>query len=762
MSGQVVYGKYRLIRSVASGGMAEVLLARSSSIGGFEKILAIKRMHPRLSTHQGFVSLFIQEAKLWVALNHPNIVQVFDFGKVDDNYYIAMEFVDGLDLAYLASQARRKKTPLDPAAAIYIMKKVFDGMAYAHNKRDRLGKPSGVIHRDISPHNILVSFEGQVKISDFGIAKAVEELQREANREIVGKVAYISPEQARGEIITTQADIWSGGVILYELLANARLFSRDNDQETLAALSSQAIESLLKFNPHLPLALDSLVQNILSRHVSDRAQSAREVAESLNDILGAYFPRMNEFRLSEIIAELIGNESPSMLRDLDGSQPPRFVYSGRPEGTPLMTNPQMGERNISTTDFKIERVDEPTFEDIERLKITFAESPNLWVLVDIADLYFKVQRPEKAFAGYELAAAKFMQRGLMVQAMTIYARLLKTLGPSPRLRAGVRRLPEFKGLDHASICELVMTAKPTQDFTEYLNLLETEDEDRPQQDEIIDTPILGALGPDQLEYVLGGLRLSHSPASNVIAQEGDPGHSFFWIGRGRVVISTKNFENKRVYLTSLSEGDCFGEHSFFSGLPRESHVETADESWVLEIAKPMIDQLIVQFPPVLETLRQFYKSRIAESLIARSELLGSMSIRHRRRLAEQFSFFDEAKDALIICEGDASDAFYAIKSGKVEVFSSRDGQYIVLATLGAGEVFGEIAALKGIARTASVRALERCEILKLEASDLRSFLEENPEIREKVETQIESRADETARLLTSELRAHLLAHEEAT
>jgi len=770
MSEPVLYGKYRLIRRIAVGGMAEVMLARSSSIGGFEKILAIKRMHPRMSSHQGFVSLFIEEAKMWVALNHPNIVQVFDFGRVDDNYYIAMEFVDGMDLATIASRARHRGFSLDAAACLYIMKCVFEGIAYAHNKRDRSGKPAGIIHRDISPHNILVSFEGQVKISDFGIAKAVDELERLEKGEVVGKVAYISPEQAQGQVITTQGDIWSGGVVLYELLSNKRLFSRDTDRETLQAVANYQVESLLKFNPQLPGALDTIVQHILSRKVDERATSAREIAEALNDILGAYFPRMNEFRLSEIIAEMFEGEPLNSISDLEGSQPPRFTISGHPDVTQLMNDREFEDGMLSETDRPNAITDDLPVtsrpdvgpatkvkvqieESIARLKVTFAESPSLWILVDIAGLYGQAQNARKAMAAYELAAAKFMQRGLTVQAITIYSKLLDTVGATPRIAEGIRRLPTLKGLSHDDLCVALLTSENPEDFEEFFNLLKTEEDDSPQSSEVFESPILSKLGPEQLQYLLSGLTLSRASSATTIAHEGSPGHSFFWIGRGRVVVSTKNFEDKRVYLTSLSEGDCFGEQAFFSGTARESSVETVDDCWILEVAKPVIERLIEQFPPVLETLRQFYRERIAESLIARSELLGSMSIHHRRRLADQFSFMDVAKGAILIREGDICDAFYAIKSGRVQVFAGEESDPIRLADLSAGEIFGEIAALKGIARTATVKATERCEILRLEASDLRSFLDQNTEIKEKVEKQIVDRADETARLLIDELRA---------
>jgi serine/threonine protein kinase len=168
------FGKYQLLSRIASGGMAEVWLARSSSIGGFEKLLAIKRMHPQMSRNQAFVSMFIDEAKLTVRLSHPSIVQVFDFGQVDGEYFIAMEYVEGVDLAQLASQARARQLRLPVALSVLVAKQVLDGLAYAHARTPTRGP---IVHRDVSPQNVLVSLHGHVKVSDFGIAKAASEIE---------------------------------------------------------------------------------------------------------------------------------------------------------------------------------------------------------------------------------------------------------------------------------------------------------------------------------------------------------------------------------------------------------------------------------------------------------------------------------------------------------------------------------------------------------------------------------------------------------
>ena len=808
VSDREVYGKYQLLARIASGGMAEVLLARSSSVGGFEKILAIKRMHPRLGMNQGFVSLFIEEAKLSVSLTHPNIVQVFDFGRVDDDYYIAMEYVEGVDLSTLSARARDRGHPLAPAACVYMMKCMFDGMAYAHNKRDRLGRPAGIIHRDISPHNVLVSFEGQVKISDFGIAKAVEEIKRSEKGEVVGKVAYMAPEQARGEVITTASDIWGGGVILHEILTNSRLFARNADPDTLAAVANLTIPPPSMINPMVPPALDNLVMRTLDRSVATRPSSAREVAEALDDVLRNHFPRMNEFKLTEVIVDIFDGEVPSLLAALE--QPsfrpaptarvspfestvagtaagehsvPGATRSERPDlldGAPIESTPSQYEPTTTSPRAPVidEAVREPSadenwfpdpfsrglsetkkrlvpetdtgefvsVQEVERLKALFVTDPNLWVLVDIGDAYEQAGLPDRAMAAYELAAAKFAQQGLLVQAVVIYRMLVQRNGETQRVLEGIRRLQTLPGLSDAEMLLEIFTPGAS-DFSEYRGLFESSPPDN-QVDIFAPAPIFSALGADQLQHLVPKLELRRVAPSTEIIREGEPGDSFFWVGRGRVVVSTTNFKGRRIYLTSLADGDCFGEQSFFTGKPRDATVETTDEALLVEVSKDALDQLIAQFPPVDDTLRQFYKDRIAESLLARSSLFGRLSVRDRRALATRFTFVNFQAGDTILAEGDDSDAFYAVKAGQVRVVTGP--QEVELAKLAVGEVFGEIAALKGIARTASVRAISDCELLRLEADDLIKFLAQNPEIKVLIEQQIQDRADDAARKITGD------------
>ena len=751
MSSEDIYGKYRLVQKVASGGMAEVFLARSSSIGGFEKLLAIKRMHPKLGAHSGFVSLFIEEAKLWVALNHPNIVHVFDFGRVDENYYIAMEFVDGVDLAYLTSAARNHQRPIPVESAVYMMRQVYEGMAYAHDKKDHTGKAAGVVHRDISPHNILLSFEGQVKISDFGIAKAVEKLEQEAQGEVVGKLAYIAPEQSMGELSTPQSDIWSGGVILHELLTNKRLFSRDTDQETLEALRNADIPPIGDESSPIPQELEELIEEILTRDPKARIKTAREVADRLSDILSANYPRQNALSLSSLVSIILDDPNPSILNALDDGESSKPILGQHDERTGKLTPTEGVNSDISSTLHAVRNVDEEVIERIRKFEISFAESPSLWTLADIADCYFELQRPQAGFAGYELAAAKFMQSGLIVQALTLLSRLATKVFDSQRVKDCAKKLPKLVGLNNEELYEQVIAEQSAAHFEEYLLLLEDETKISNANTGSQPAELLGKLSSEQLELVFENLNFIDTQPNQILIQTGDSSHSFYWIGRGRVIFSTKNYEDKRVYLTSLSDGDCFGEQSFFSGLPHEFTIETTEKSWILSLEKEYFRELLNQFPETQSILRSFYISRIAESLIAKSELLGSMSVVYRRRLAQKFQFRDIKAGDVIIREGEISDSMYAIKAGTVRVTSTRANELLNLAELGPGDIFGEIAALKGIARTATVHALEDCELLCLRAGDLKAFLEKHTEIKKKVEEQIKSRADETARLLVGDL-----------
>ncbi|MGH7272452.1 MAG: serine/threonine-protein kinase, partial [Polyangiaceae bacterium] len=230
-----LFGRYRLLERLGQGGMAEVYRAKSYGVEGFEKILVIKLILPEFARSPDFVAMFIHEAKLAVRLSHPNIVQVFDLGKAPsepsdggeprDVYYMAMEHVHGLDLALVLAPSRRQEIPLPIPMGVFVAAEVAKGLDHAHRRRDEQMRPLGIVHRDVSPQNVLVSFEGEVKVTDFGIAKARGTLvsldgsaTSEAPAELKGKFSYMSPEHVAGEPVDGRSDLFSLATVLYELV----------------------------------------------------------------------------------------------------------------------------------------------------------------------------------------------------------------------------------------------------------------------------------------------------------------------------------------------------------------------------------------------------------------------------------------------------------------------------------------------------------------------------------------------------------------
>src|SRR5687768_4187290 len=289
----VVYGKYQLLDLLARGGMAEVFKAKSHGVEGFEKILVIKRILPELSRNPQFVEMFINEAKIAVTLSHANIVQVFDLGKTDDTYFIAMEYVAGYDLATVLRRGRRYGKPLPTELAVYIVSEVAKGLDYAHRRRDNRMRPLNIVHRDVSPQNVLLSFEGEVKVTDFGIAKARGAFDANAQedtraRKLQGKYGYMSPEQARGENVDARSDLFSLGTILYECLAGVNPFSAPTTFETLRRVQACEFPPVELLRPDAPPDLMAILKQAMARDPASRFADAGRMYESMLAFLYAH------------------------------------------------------------------------------------------------------------------------------------------------------------------------------------------------------------------------------------------------------------------------------------------------------------------------------------------------------------------------------------------------------------------------------------------------------------------------------------------
>jgi TonB family protein len=280
------FGQYLLLEKIATGGMAELFKAKRKGVEGFEKILAIKRILPHMSDNDEFITMFIDEAKLAAQLTHQNICQIFDLGKIENSYYIAMEYVHGKDLRAALRASRSKKKPFPVELAILVISKISSALDYAHRKRDANGQPLNLVHRDISPQNILISYEGEVKLVDFGIAKAATKAHVTQHGALKGKLLYMSPEQAWGKAVDKRTDNFSLGVVLYEMLTGAPLFLSETDTEVtiLEKVREAKVGPVRELNPKVPEALEKIITKALHKNPDERYQTAQDLQKDLDNL----------------------------------------------------------------------------------------------------------------------------------------------------------------------------------------------------------------------------------------------------------------------------------------------------------------------------------------------------------------------------------------------------------------------------------------------------------------------------------------------
>lgn len=303
----VIYGKYQLLEQLARGGMAEVFKAKAHGVEGFEKTLVIKRILPELSENRAFVDMFITEAKIAVTLSHANIVQVFDLGWAENTYFIAMEYVAGMDLSTLlrTTHMERNKRRLPPALAVYIVSELAKGLDYAHRRRDSEMRPLNIIHRDVSPQNVLISYEGEVKLTDFGIAKARTLAQAVTELGIVkGKFAYLAPEQLEGGAIDARTDIFSAGTLLFKMLSGVNPLLGSSVYETLKRIRSGDIPKVSQFVPNIPGEIDSLLSKTMAHDPNQRFDTAGQLYEALIQFLYSTNQRVDARDLADFISRV--------------------------------------------------------------------------------------------------------------------------------------------------------------------------------------------------------------------------------------------------------------------------------------------------------------------------------------------------------------------------------------------------------------------------------------------------------------------------
>src|SRR4051812_30541084 len=273
--------RFELIAELASGGMATVFLARLSGVAGFQRLVAIKRLHPHLAREPEFVEMFLDEARLAARIHHPNVVPIQEVGESDRGYYLVMDYIEGDTLARVLAKAAKAQTKVPYGVTIRILLDVLAGLHAAHQMKDDHGVPLEIVHRDVSPQNILVGVDGVARVVDFGVARAASRLSTTRSGQLKGKLAYMAPEQARGATIDRRADLFSCGIVLWEALAMKRLFKGDGEAETLNRVLYDVIPAPSSARADIPKSLEAICMKALERDVDKRFATAQDFAEEL-------------------------------------------------------------------------------------------------------------------------------------------------------------------------------------------------------------------------------------------------------------------------------------------------------------------------------------------------------------------------------------------------------------------------------------------------------------------------------------------------
>ncbi len=300
------FGRYLLIHKLATGGMGEVLLARQSGPAGFDRFVAVKRLLPHLAEDGQFVQMFLDEARLAAMLTHPNICQIFEFGCNDGSYYLAMEYLSGEALSAILEKSKALEKPLGHGVSAYIVAHACEGLHYAHEKTDDAGKPLQLVHRDVSPSNLFITFDGNVKLLDFGIAKAANRIAHTATGSLKGKFGYIAPEAYQGAELDRRTDLFSMGVVLWELLTRQRLYKRDAEYLVGKAIVEEPPPDPRDVDPTIPAPLVEITLRALAKKPGERYQSALEMRRALTAFLRTLPEEVDSTSLVALMESLFG------------------------------------------------------------------------------------------------------------------------------------------------------------------------------------------------------------------------------------------------------------------------------------------------------------------------------------------------------------------------------------------------------------------------------------------------------------------------
>ncbi len=338
------FGEYALLERIAVGGMAEVWRARRTGVEGFQKTLAIKKILSHLTGTPDIVSMLVDEAKLAAQLSHDNIIQIYDLGKVENDFFIAMELVDGMDLRSILAAALAHELPLPFGHALWIAARLAHALDHAHRKQGFDGRDLGIVHRDVSPQNVLIGTEGEIKLCDFGIARAVSRVDNTQMGALKGKLQYMSPEQAWGREVDSRTDIFSLGAVLFEMLTGAKLFGGDSEISILDSVRDCQVPTPSALRAEIPREAEVIVMRALAKAPEDRYQRAGDMAADLDDLLRGLEPQPSAAALAAFVARLNATEPSTTARSTEAAAPPSLPVA-EPQSQPQPSTPSLAEES---------------------------------------------------------------------------------------------------------------------------------------------------------------------------------------------------------------------------------------------------------------------------------------------------------------------------------------------------------------------------------------------------------------------------------
>lgn len=722
-----VFGRYRLLKQIAVGGMGEIFLARSASVDGFEKDLVIKRILPARTEDEHFVSMFLDEARVTMSLSHPNLVQVFDFGQTDGRYYLAMEHVYGCDLKTLLKIPRLSGEGFPPGIALYTIRGVAKALDYAHKKRGRNGELLNLVHRDVSPDNILVGFEGGVKITDFGIAKAKGQLTKLQAGMIIGKVQYMAPEVANGEPGDPRSDIFSCGAVLWELLAGRQLYERNGeaDFEFFERVRAGRFERLSDVKRDVPRRVDKLVMRALSIRPDDRHEDARELVHELQEILTSKYRDCDDYALRSFLAEYRPELNVVGFEDLDLSPP---TVASKPVTAPI---PPPVDESVALPAVKPDSekhaeetvvhgpMSQPPPEALDAIAAEFKTKPSVWLLVKMAEICAAEAQKGNALSCYRVAAVKFAQHGLLAQSLFCAKMMIEqrstndvvldvSMLPTLVGKSDERVLPYYfrSGGDvEEMLADLIGNAKSARKITA----------DPP--------PLLANLGRDGFAQLAKLAPLQRFEAGRYIVTQGESGDTMYLLLNGRVIVHVTKSNGERINVASLAPGDFFGENSFFSGAKRNATVEAVEDAALIEISPSLYQRVMSDNPKAASTLSRFYKERIVDHILATSSTFGLISPPERKELLARLLLRPFPRGTTLVARGGPCEDVFLIKRGNAEIDAEGEEPYY----LGAGKILGERAVVEKTPVKFNAVAGDNFEALVLKGRDLWAILQRKPE-----------------------------------